>query len=98
MLFLCKHSLPCHVQLTLRVSKFKFKKNVEFSIVSSGMSLWNTSTAQHISAYLAIIKCINITGEIAALPCTVMTCGDTGETVQQDATTKRSCHNAIIFG
>jgi hypothetical protein len=62
------------------------------------MSLFIISTAHHISAYLAIINCINITGETAALPCTVITHVDTVETVQQDDTIKRSCYNGIIFG
>jgi hypothetical protein len=31
------------------------------------MYLFNTSIAQHVSAYLAIIRCIQIVGEIAGL-------------------------------
>jgi hypothetical protein len=36
------------------------------SIVFSGVSLFDTSTSQHVSAYLAIIKCIKIVGEVNA--------------------------------
>jgi hypothetical protein len=52
-------------------------KNLKLATVSSCMSLFNASMAQHVSAYLAIIRCINIIGEIAARLYTVVTCVDT---------------------
>jgi hypothetical protein len=48
-------------------SKIQNLKFLKLSIVSGCMSLFNTSTAQRISAYLAIIRCIKIAWEIAAL-------------------------------
>jgi hypothetical protein len=46
------------------------------SAVSGCTSLFNASMAQHVSAYLAIIRFINIIGETAALIYTVVTCVD----------------------
>jgi hypothetical protein len=41
-------------------------------IVSNCMPLFNTSIAQHVSVYLAIIKCFKIVREIATLLYTVI--------------------------
>jgi hypothetical protein len=58
--------VPSYLQLTINVLKFKF---YIFNTLSSFkfMSLLNTSIAQHVSAYLANIRCIKTVGEIAAL-------------------------------
>jgi hypothetical protein len=55
------------MQLTLKVSKFKTFNCFDFYV------LFNTSIAQHVSAYLAIIRCIKISEGIAALLYTVIT-------------------------
>jgi hypothetical protein len=53
--------------------KTLFFSILKLSIVSDCVYLFNTYVAQHVSAYLAIIRCIKIAGEIAALLCTVVT-------------------------
>jgi hypothetical protein len=65
------YSMSSHVQLTLKVLKFKI---LNFKTLNCfGYVLFNTSIAQHVPAYLAIIKCIKIDGGIAALLYTIVT-------------------------
>jgi hypothetical protein len=61
------YSLLFHVQLTLKVLKFKTLNPFSFYV------LFNTSIAQHVSAYFAIIRCIKIEGGIATVLYTVIT-------------------------
>jgi hypothetical protein len=60
------------VQLTLKELKFKIL-NVKALIFSGCMSLFKTSIAQYVLAYLAIISCIKIVEEIGAILYTVVT-------------------------
>jgi hypothetical protein len=46
-----------HLQVTLKVLKFKIRF-LKISTLSSCMSLFDIFIAQHISAYLAIIRCV----------------------------------------
>jgi hypothetical protein len=62
--------LPPHVQLALKVLKF----TLTFLTVSSCLSFFNIHVfiAQHVSAYLANIRCIKIVREIGKLLYTVV--------------------------
>jgi hypothetical protein len=55
------------MQLTLKVLKFETLNCFGF------YALFNTSIAQHVSAYLAIIRCIKIDGRIDILLYTAVT-------------------------
>jgi hypothetical protein len=56
-----------------RATHNKSSKIAKLSTLSSCMSLFKASMAQHVSVYLAIIRFINTDGEIAALAYTVDT-------------------------
>jgi hypothetical protein len=57
---------------SFQIQNLKFKTLICFSFYV----LFNTAIAQHVSVYLAITRCTEIAGGIAALLYTVVTCFD----------------------
>jgi hypothetical protein len=64
-------TVPFYVQLTLQ--DLKFKLSLKFLFISNCIFLFNMSIAQHISAYLAIIRRIKVIKEIAQISHAVTT-------------------------
>jgi hypothetical protein len=84
------------MQLTLKVLKFEilnFKTLNSFSFYV----LFNISIAQHVSAYLAIIRRIKIAGGIAALLYTVVTRVDASSQFLKFTFKIRNLYNRLAY-